>query len=373
MTQDESDTSPIHNAGSSKIPMTDNHYLLPLYKHRDAPSEKLSYYAGRKELDQFLEYYDKLCALYEVHSPGEKTKGLVGYCTRKLVELIKDIPAYTKGDYSKVVRELQYFMDGEDDCFSLTKVNRFTRKWRKRPIDSLEKFKRYHRHYLKLVGRAIGMETIDRNEYNRHFWEGLHQTLRQKIESRMLVNNPLLNVSTPFEMEKVTETALQLFNTRRFDQHLYDGSDSETDSEKEKYRPSRRRSTSDEDEDSESDEEDTPRKRTARRKHSSVPSKTAQKRDLPSTKKPEKDEVAKLTEQLSQLRLYLTRHDPNFQEDERPRRERSGRNSYQYNNQQSRNFSQYPRPFINNQLTSSQNSQQQVQSQAHFANASYNQ
>ena len=362
------------------MPVTDNHYLLPLNKHRDAPSTRLSSHAGYEELEQFLEFYDKLCVHYEITSSGEKCKGLVGYCAPKVAKMIKKLPSYIRGNYDRLVADLKYFMEGEDDSYNLTKINHFTRKWRKRPIDSLEKFKRYHRKYLELVGRAIGMETIDRNEYNRHFWEGLHQTLRQKIESRLLVKDPRLNVSIPFDMEKVTEAALDIFNPRRFDQHLFNGSDSETDSDKEKYRPTRRRSESDEDQDSESEESDTPRRRSTRKLQSpTFPSKVSQKHKPSPSKKSEKDEIAKLTEQMSQLKLFFMKNDANFQEDDRPKRERPGRSSYPPNNQQQRNFSQYPRPPYGNQPPQynrsmpQTNPQQQTQSQPQFVNASYNQ
>ena len=84
----------------------------------------------------------------------------------------------------------------------------------------MEQFKRYHEKFLELLGRAIGARAVAPKEYHRHFWEGIPRFLREKIEDRLSVLNPNLDVSVPFEMKTVIKAVQIIFNCKRFDQHL---------------------------------------------------------------------------------------------------------------------------------------------------------
>jgi len=152
--------------------------------------------------------------------------------------MIGKLPSYIEGDFPKLVKDLYYFLEDDDDTYNISKVQSFTKKWRKRRIEALEKFKRYQRKYLDLVGKARGSKHMTEEDYNRYFWEGIHRSLRKKIEDCMLVADPELDVAIPFEMTQVVKATGYIFNRHQFNQHLLNKSghdSSETESEDNEY------------------------------------------------------------------------------------------------------------------------------------------
>ena len=299
-------------------PITNNHVLLPLPGGRYAP-RTLTFKGQEHELAHFLDVYSHLCAHYQITSSRERCKGIIPYCTSKVVKMIKKLPSFVTGDFRQLVKDLYYFLDEEDDTYNSAKVETFTRKWRKQKIESLEQFKRYHRKYLELVGKAIGSQNMSNQDFNRYFWEGIHRSLRRRIEDRMLVADPDLDVSTPFEMSRVVKAGGYIFNRHRFDQHLLgksgvDSSDSETEEEsypthRIKYLPS----DSEDDKKEDSDDSDVFRKTPLKRKRRSSDKKPPPKKE-PSPKKelhPKKiegEDISKLAQKMGQLSLTDPRY-----------------------------------------------------------------
>jgi len=251
MVQDNDEFIPV-----SQAPLTDNHFLLPLAGDRYAP-RTLTSKARHQDLRHFLEVYDHLCSHYKVTSRAEKCKGIITYCSSRIAKMIERLPSFIQGNYSHLTKDLYYFLTDEDNSYSISKIEALTKKWRKRKIESLEQFKRYHRKYFEIMGKAIGSETINQNEYNRYFWEGIHHTLRRRIEDRLSVLDPELDVSVPFSMDDVIKAVENIFNRRRFDQHLIteDGDESDA-SEPDPYKVTNPLTDS-EDEKNNSDDSDT--------------------------------------------------------------------------------------------------------------------
>lgn len=320
----------------TKYPVTDNHYLLPLRKEKYAPSKLLSTDTKSKALDHFLELYSQLCVHYDIVSSPEKCKGLIGYCTNKMARRIEGYPSYVKGDYDQLVKDLYYFAKDDDNNYNLTEINNFTAKWRRQNIETHEKFKTYHWKFLALVGRAIGTGAIDQKEYNRYFWEGIHKTLRKRIEERLMVANPNLDLSIPFKMEAVVKAVETMFNRKRFDQHLLGkGEDSDSDSEEDEYKPTKVHLESEDEKNSDSDKSDEPRKRSSRKKPFHPPHLTPPRRDPAIPKKVTRNKIAELSQQMEALKLFLMKREPEY-----PRMDQHPRNA---------NYSQ-PQTFLRPQF-----------------------
>ena len=205
----------------AKDPLTNHHYLLPLPRDKLAPNKKLSIRTENYELVQFLEFYERLCAHHEIVSPKEKCLGLIGYCSYKIAKMIERLPSFIQGDYNQLVTDLHYFLEGEEHTYDRIKVEHFTREWRRKPVESLDNFKRYHRKFLGLVGQALGNNIVDQKECNRYFWEGIHRSLRKRIEERLRTLNPNLDITVPFGMQDVVNAVKTIFDPHRFDLHLF--------------------------------------------------------------------------------------------------------------------------------------------------------
>ena len=113
-----------------------------------------------------------------------------------------------------MIADLTYFAEGDDGSYNQCEVRHFTHKWRKRTIETLDAFKVYHQKFLKLLGKAIGTGAISDQECSQNFWEGIPRSLCQRIETRLLVLNPQLDVSEPFKMEDIVQAVKAIFNRK---------------------------------------------------------------------------------------------------------------------------------------------------------------
>ena len=263
-----------------------------------------------------MKVYEHLCAHFDITDSAEKCKGLVTYCLSKVAEMVEKFPSYNKGDYRQLVSDLAYFLENDDDTYSLSKVTEFTRKWRRREIESLDQFRRYHRKYLEIVGDAAGTTSLSDENFNRYFWEGIHKSLRRRLEDRMRLENPRLDVSVPFEVSDLVQTARELFDKRCFDRHLFKKSprsSSDSDSEDEpEYRPRRARASSDSEDENYNESDHSYRSKTPspRRMTPSPEPKSPPRRET-HPKKSSDDEVSKLISKMNNLSLgQLRQVDP---------------------------------------------------------------
>ena len=296
-------------------PLTNNHFLLPLPGSKYAP-RTLTFKRRQHELAHFLEVYDHICSHYDITDSAERCKGIITYCTSRVARMVEKLPSFNQGDYGKLVKDLVYFLEDDDHTYSINKVQSFTRRWRHKRIESLEHFKRYHRKYLELVGKAVGSRSMTESDYNRYFWEGIHSSLRRKIENRMLVTDPDLDVSVPFDDHQVVKAAGYIFNRRRFDQHLFGKAtynSSDTDSEDNNYKHKQAASDSESDEEDDSDASQDSRMPVFRKKRIPHSPKLPPK-IIPQpkhTKEPENNEVSKLITRMNKLSLgQLNKADP---------------------------------------------------------------
>ena len=307
MTQDmDSDTAHSSSIHSPQVPpLTNTHFLLPIPGSKYAP-RTLSFKRREHELTHFLEIYDHLCTHFKVFDSKERCKGIVPYCTSKVARMVEKLPSYLSGNFKNLVKDLYYFLARDEDTFSLSKVHSFNKKWRKRRIEAMPEFKRYYRKYLELVGKFVGTRSFPETDFNRYFWEGIHHSLRKRIENRMLILESDLDVTTPFDINLVVEAAGQIFSQKRFDQHLlsndnYESSDSESDNEG--YKPKQTLPESDsENEEEDSDSSLQSRKSLVRRKSSSSEQKAITRKDH-HLKKTEEDDVSKLINRMNKLSL----------------------------------------------------------------------
>ena len=188
------------------------------------------------ELEPFLENYSYACQRYNINTSEDRYKGLVQYCSPKIAKTLRSFPSHKEKDFDLLLEELIYFYGNEDNTYNVGRIEDFTYKWRQRRITTLEQFKRYHRKYLALVGEAREQGRISEWDYDRYFWEGLNESFRRRVESRMMNSDSKLDVSVPFKLAKVVKGAEHILSPHRFDQHLitrsgYHSSDTEPEPE----------------------------------------------------------------------------------------------------------------------------------------------
>ena len=293
-------SSPYRNPSPEDLqpeyPSTSNrHTVLPHLCEPGAPKE---YHGKRYELESFLDHLNQLCNEWGVTSSEERYKAFLRFCDPKVIRELRTWPSSEYENYNTLLDELAWFHGERKAPFNITKVEGFTNKWRRKRIADLDSFKHYHLQYLGLVGEAKKARMISDWDYNRYFWEGLHPTLRRRLEAKMLASDPDLDISTPFSIDKIVKAAMYLLSPYRFDQHLHQGSEynsSETESEPEDLPRQRRRARySSCASDSEDDIGYFPRHRI----RSPTPRPSSRKSEEMRTKKKPKGDLAAQIEQL---------------------------------------------------------------------------
>ena len=197
-------------------------------------------FTGKPEqLESFLDAFEACCERHNITAPGDKYKGLLQYCEPEVASKLKYLPSSTHKDFARLLKELNFFYDECKPTFNLSALESFTHKKRHDKMDSLRKFKRYYFKYLSLVGKTGGKDRMSAWDYNRYFWEGLHASFRRMLEHHLVAREPDLDVTKPFDIDKVVKAAEYLLSTNRFDQHLRNKSGYETsDTESEDNTPS---------------------------------------------------------------------------------------------------------------------------------------
>jgi len=87
---------------------------------------------------------------------------------------------------------------------------------------------------------ALAAGHISEQDSNRHFLEGIHHSLRRRIEGHMLVVDPDLDALISSDMCKVVKAVEHIYSKHQFDQHLLETavgycSASNTESKEEDY------------------------------------------------------------------------------------------------------------------------------------------
>ena len=187
-TNHDESQNPQHEAATESKRIPPGSYLnLPPVRTKHAPK---IFKGDPEELESFLDAYSQLCLKENITSSRDQYKGLLKYCKPSLVRTLKGLPSSDEEDYDLLLQELQYFYGEELDKYSITSVRQFTKSWRHRGIRSLATFKQYYWEYVELAGRAKKHRKISTEDYNRYFWEGLNESLRVRLENRMLATDP---------------------------------------------------------------------------------------------------------------------------------------------------------------------------------------
>ena len=344
------------------LPPTEDILETPSQTYISLPAPGSKYapatFKGKSDdLEPFIEHYQQTCQRNKVTAPEEMYKGLLQYCSPKVRKTLRSFPSNEEKDYHTLLYELQYFYELEEDTCDLQALEEFTQEWRQSKIHTLKRFKAYQKSFYKKAGKAKKGGVISVREYDRYFWAGIPGSLRRRIESRMLVTNPFLDISIPFRITEVEEAAAHVLSPHRFDKYLLaeSGNDSsETEEEKAFPRKHKRavrwkRDSDTEEEDNESpsdtDHDTRPllRHKPIKPTHSPpLKPSTHTKKTKPYRTQPDND-VVDLTERMKKLgisepeyqSLYvqLIHLDPGFRGEVETPMARSARLAIQGNNQ----------------------------------------
>ena len=177
------------NPVSTTAPAVVSYTKLPAIRTKTAPK---TYKGSHHKLNAFLEHFNQVCTDNKVTDDVNKCKGLIRYCSDDIADTIESLDAYVNKDYTALIKEIRWLYDGDrrKAQYHTGDLEKFTRMWREEEIMDLETFLIYQTDFTKLAGFLKHAGHIDKQTYNRGFWEGLHVETRRDLERRMQVDDP---------------------------------------------------------------------------------------------------------------------------------------------------------------------------------------
>ena len=98
------------NTGSTTTPTVVSYTKLPAIRTKAAPK---TYKGSHRKLNAFLEHFDQICVDNKVTDDVNKCKGLIRYCSDDMADTIKNLDAYENKDFAALIKEIQWFYNGD--------------------------------------------------------------------------------------------------------------------------------------------------------------------------------------------------------------------------------------------------------------------
>ncbi|KAI0038826.1 hypothetical protein FA95DRAFT_1460102, partial [Auriscalpium vulgare] len=195
-------------------------HTMPPPGDDDAPKKFTGSYA---KILRFIKHYENLLQLNNVTSDKEKCETILDYCSTKIARFIRTLESFQKPDWSALRADLldQFDADRTSKRYSAQDLMEFVRKEQKKRITTITQFKEYNVKFRSIAGELRARNKIDKNMEDTHYWLGIGKSLRQKLETRMLMEDPALSLDTAFKMDLVYKTAIKLLARDRFDAHTF--------------------------------------------------------------------------------------------------------------------------------------------------------
>lgn len=181
------------------------------------------------EIKDFLKHYERLCAQNHVTSNREKCESITQYCSNKVATFIEALESYTRPDWETLKKDLLMYYDADrsQQRYLPKDLLEFVRKSREQPMRTLTAWKQYCRRYIRIGGFLLSQKRITANDHALRFWQGIHRPLREILETKIITENPTINLEVPFPVAKVCEVAERHLKRNKFLQMAVDLNDSE--------------------------------------------------------------------------------------------------------------------------------------------------
>ena len=324
-----SHTNPITGFGSPRTPD-----MMPPVGNKSAPSK----FKGRAgKVKDFIKRYDQLCSVYNV-PPAERAERVIDYCSQEVTDFIEALSSYRNGNWIQLQKDILNYYDADlkEARYMPRDLRKLIRKWEKKSIKKLTKWRNYEREFITIAGWLEAKKRMTTEDVAAHFWQGIHRHLREIIENRLLAKSPKPDMTRPFTIKEITDTALVILERNRFDLNLagsdydrkhrrkrYDSDESDSDSDSDYDSDSELDDSSSDDSDESDDEEYTKRRskkktKTSKKHHDRKKTKDTSKsksrdkkhhsHDHSKKSTNDQDEVEDLIEQLGKLSI----NDPEY-------------------------------------------------------------
>ena len=283
-----------------KLGVTD----LPIIGTKGAPKK----FKGKSsEVEILLRHMDRLYAKYNVTDDKDKVESITQYCSRSVRQFMEGLSSYITPNWTQFSKDLKKFYEADKD----------TRRYKVRDLEnyiiesrshgaftSLASWMKYNRGFISIAGWLVQHQKITTKERAIYFWKGIPRAFRERLEVRLLGQDPNHDLNNPFDVSVVTKVAENILKRDRFDNDRLPSDDEDSDSEDSEL------DSDDSDSDSD-DDEVTARHAKAKKRKSSI--------------KKDRTKVTKRVKIKAPRASYES--DSSSSEDEKPSKSSSGRST----------------------------------------------
>uniref|UniRef100_A0A8H8CFT3 CCHC-type domain-containing protein n=1 Tax=Psilocybe cubensis TaxID=181762 RepID=A0A8H8CFT3_PSICU len=193
---------------------------MPVPKSSAAPKFTGSYV----DVKNFLDHCDRIFDQYNVTLDNDKVRYMVQCCNQESREIIEGLPSHHAKQWERLKTDMLKIFDHARTTqkFTLSTLRAYAFQHSNLSMRSLDDFREYQKQYIRIAGWLLNNNKISKTEYNQYFWLGINESLRPALESKIMVFNPHIDLSSPFSIEDVTKAVEIIFKRDRFDVGIFD-------------------------------------------------------------------------------------------------------------------------------------------------------
>lgn len=203
---------------------------LPLPGGKQAPPK---FTGDASQVEDFLDAYERLLTYYNITSPRDRCRSVLRYVSRRVREVIEALDTYQTSDWTGLKADIEELYDAElyKTRYKKKDLVAYVNRTRKRKMNTLAKWRKYSRNFVRIAGWLRSKEMITANEEKSYFWVGIGRRLRHLIEDRFLARHADHDRRNPYPMDEIKNIAESLLQRGRFEEAYLpsDDEDLETD------------------------------------------------------------------------------------------------------------------------------------------------
>ncbi|KAF8196816.1 hypothetical protein K438DRAFT_1967820 [Mycena galopus ATCC 62051] len=200
------------------------------------------------DIQVFIDHYERLLLKHRISSDQERCDNVLQYCTVDTQNVIRALDGFQKGKWKRLRKELLQAFDA-DRVFQKYKpvdVERYVAKKQQQVCHNLTQWREYFVKFHKIAGGPLAKGHLKPEDYNAYFFIGVHPSLRQLLETRILLANPRKRDREQYTVKEINDAAEGHFRRDRHEAMMvrsaelgedrdedYSGEDSDSDSESE--------------------------------------------------------------------------------------------------------------------------------------------
>ena len=192
---------------------------LPLRGTKNAPRKFKGKY---NQIKEFFSEVESVCTAKNITSNEEKCKAVLRYCSHQVTKVINGLQQFKDNNYDALKTELLFMYDGDrtEVEYSISDIGPLIKKWRSNKVSDQSSYREYYREFQQVAGWLHVRQKVTDEEFKLWFWAGLPRRLQREIKTHMRIRNPNLDVTKPFEVEKVTSAVQKLYPRDRFEDRI---------------------------------------------------------------------------------------------------------------------------------------------------------